>query len=680
MGFFSAELESMVELYQRETAELMEEFDTRLTGAMQQNRFSAEDIHAVFRVVHTIKSSAAMMGLQDISSCTHRMEDLFLLFRDRPERAYGHENRVFDLMFSFSDYIETENRRISQKDFQPEHAAGLLEAIDAEIKFFGAEDKIEEEKKDIEIQKKPEKEIRPEEKIPAPALGETVFLVKLHENCQMENVRAFMLVRQIQDICGKISTVPPNLEAPDAALLIAKNGFLLYLHTSQPENVKKRLLSSPYVMSVEKREENFSSEQAENKDDSGGDTAAAENGTHAGRQNKFSMVSWSHVTALQNVTGELITANTILGASIKKFAKDGKLENEFQTMQRLFHDLEKLVAAVSMMPVFSAMPQYFRLVRDVAAREEKQIRLKVTGEELEIDRNLLDVLANPLIHLLRNAADHGIESPGARIAEGKDPCGTISLKFENLTDRLRVTVQDDGCGMNTRLILEKAAKNGVLTKSEDQYSNSDILNLAFLPGLTTNEKANQYSGRGVGMDVAQSAVSNLGGSITVDSEEGKGTSVIMEVPVSVTSAECIRFLVGVHTCFLPIRSVIRIYSYDEAKANIRAIDGRLFLQTDEVMPVLDMFGLFGVQEGESRRFIVISDIRGKAALLAGPVTGQQTAVEKPLPPILGRNYRKETAVIGCTVTETGKLGIMLSADQLIRMCEKGAQRDGNVQQ
>lgn len=682
MGFFSADLEPMIELYQRETAELMEEFDARLTRAVQENAFSEQDINAVFRVVHTIKSSAAMMGLPDISGSTHKMEDLFLLFRDKPERMKGHENRVFDLMYTFSDYIGEENSRVSHSDFYPGNADGLVAAIQKEIDFFSAkenDDTKEQMKSDEEEAARPAAKPENPVHIPIPEGGETVWQVRLHPNCQMENVRAFMLVRQIQDLCQKIATVPADLEGSESAGQISRDGLHLILHTNREDEVEKRLSASPYVLSVKKIGQsggrNPSASEAGRKEGQG----QAREDSLSSRQNKFSMVSWDHVMRLQNITGELITANTILGASLKNTTKDGNLDREFQTMKRLFQDLEKLVAAVSMMPVSSVSPQYYRLVRDVAGREGKQIRLKIIGEELEVDRNLLDTQAKPLVHLLRNAADHGIESPEVRAATGKDPSGTVTLKFENLTDHLRVTVEDDGAGMDTQRLLKKAAERGILTKGEDQYTTEEILNIAFLPGMSTNEQVNQYSGRGVGMDVAQSVVSNLGGSVTVNSELGKGTSIMMEVPVSVTSAECVKFKVGAYTCLLPIRYVVRIYRPEEVDGYLQFIDGRMWFQESEMLPVLDLFDLFGEKARESERLIVIRDARGKAALLTGPVSGQQTAVEKPLPDLLDHHYRTRTGIIGCTVTETGKLGMMLNADWLIRMCGREVAEDGNEQ-
>ena len=677
MGFFSAELESMVELYQRETAELMEEFDAKQAGAMQDGRFTAQDINAVFRVVHTIKSSAAMMGLADISNCTHRMEDLFLLFREKAERCVGFENRIFDLMYLFADYVEKENARITQKEFRPKSAQAVLDAIDREIRFFKNEPgRLPQEEKAI-----PKTETVPiRQEVPAavpavpPEAGKLVWRVTLRPNCQMENVRAYMLVRQVEEICGRVTTQPANLESPDAAAQIVRDGLVLTLYTTRAEDAAQKLSASPYVLRLEElgsvREEAELSADAEE--------ASADKDALQTRQNKFSMVSWSNVMQLQNVTGELITANTILGASIKKYIQDGALETDFQTMKRLFHELEKLVAAVSMMPVSSVVPQYQRLVRDIAAREHKQIRLTVVGAELQIDRNLLDTLGSPLIHLLRNAADHGIEPSAVRAAAGKDACGSITLKFENLTDHLSVTVTDDGGGMDPQKILRKAAERGLLTKGESEYSVSEILNLAFLPGLSTNEQTNQYSGRGVGMDVAQNVVSSLGGSVTVHSTPGEGTSIRMEVPVSVTSSECIRFAVGPYICLLPIRCVVRILSMDEAREHLQTVGGRQWLQAEEMLPVLDLFERYGVQPGEAgRRLVIIKDARGSAALLTGPVTGQQTAVEKPLPALIGRNYRTRTGTVGCTVTETGKLGVMLNADWLIRTCGKDIAENGD---
>jgi len=677
VGFFSAELESMVELYQRETAGLMEEFDAKQSGAMQNGCFTAQDINAVFRVVHTIKSSAAMMGLADISSCTHRMEDLFLLFRDKPERSVGFENRIFDLMYLFSDFVENENAVVAKKDFRPKSARPVIDAIQKELDFFkdGPGSPAEKEEPDAADTGAPvirEPAAEAAEELYGP--GELIWRVTLRPNCQMENVRAYMLVRQLEEICGKIGTQPANLESPDAAARIVRDGLVLTLHAAHAEEAAQRLSASPYVLRVEEIGNGAPETDAGPDADGASDDADA----LQTRQNKFSMVSWSNVMQLQNITGELITANTILGASIKKYVQGGTLENEFQTMKRLFHELEKLVAAVSMMPVSSVVPQYQRLVRDVAAREQKQIRLAVVGAELEVDRNLLDTLGSPLIHLLRNAADHGIEAPEARAAAGKDACGTVTLKFENLTDHLAVTVADDGGGMDPRKLLRKAAERGLLTKEEGDYSADEILNLAFLPGLSTNEQTNQYSGRGVGMDVAQNVVSSLGGSVTIHSAPGEGTAIRMEVPVSVTSSECLKFMVGPHACLIPIRCVVRILSLAEAEEHLHTAEGRSWLQAEEMLPVLDLFELYGVQPGdEGRRLVIIRDARGSAALLTGPVTGQQTAVEKPLPALIGRDYRTKTGMVGCTVTETGKLGVMLNADWLLRMCGKDAAENGN---
>lgn len=676
MGFFSGELESMAELYQRETAGLMEEFDAKQAGAMKNGRFTAQEINALFRVVHTIKSSAAMMGLADISSCTHRMEDLFLLFRENPGRSAGFENRIFDLMYLFSDYVEKENAAVTQKDYRPKSAEPVLAAIQKEIDFFKGGPDVSAEREEAG-EKKDEAPARQESSAAAaaePSVPEgLVWRVMLRPNCQMENVRAYMLVRQLEALCGRVETQPASLESADAAARIARDGLVLTLHTAHAEEAAQKLSASPYVLRVEE----IGSGPADSAPDPAAEDSSDDADARQTRRNKFSMVSWSNVVQLQNVTGELITANTILGASIRKYVQGGPLENDFQTMKRLFQELEKLVAAVSMMPVSSVVPQYQRMVRDIAAREKKKIRLEVLGAELEADRNLLDTLGSPLIHLLRNAADHGIEAPETRAAAGKDACGTITLKFENLTDHLAVTVADDGGGMDPQKILRKAAEQGALTKDESEYSTDEILNLAFLPGLSTNEQTNQYSGRGVGMDVAQNVVSSLGGSVTVHSAPGKGTSIRMEVPVSVTSSECLRFTVGPYACLLPIRCVVRILSLDEAGEHLQTVEGRRWLQAEEMLPVLDLFELYGTKPGEEgRRLVIIRDARGSAALLTGPVTGQQTAVEKPLPALIGRSYRTKTGMIGCTVTETGRLGMMLNADWLLRMCGKDVAENG----
>jgi len=669
----------MVELYQRETARLMEEFDSKQAAAMQKNNLSAEDINAFFRVAHTIKSSAAMMGLADISSCTHKMEDYLLIFRDDSKLAQGFESRIFDLMYQFSDYVENENDRVSQEDFLPESADQIIAAIQAEIDYFTGGAAVSGSDEIQAAEELPEPAVQ-EEEIEAEIItddgGDFIWRVTMRPNCQMENVRAFMLVRRLEDLCSKIVTRPLNLESPDAAAQIVKEGLVLTLCTTREQEALQQLSSSPYVLEVE---DISGGETAKKPDSRGSETADASDKENVqSRQNKYSMIAWQHIMKIQNIIGELITANTMLGAAINEIDGGSAMKNEFQTMKRLFHELEKIVATVSMMPVSSVTPQYQRIIRDIAVREGKQIRLRVSGGELEVDRNILDALSNPIIHLLRNAADHGIEDEDVRIAAGKDPCGTITLKFRNMADSLLVTVEDDGCGMDPDRLLKKAAERGVLTKDESQYTADEILELAFLPGLSTNEQTNQYSGRGVGMDVVQNVVSSLGGTVSVSSTPGSGSSVIMDVPVSMTSSECIRFAAGPYTCLIPIQPIVRIYSMQEAENNMQTIDGRMWFQADEMLPVVDLFAVFETEMAENNaRIIYIKDAKGSAALLTGPVTGRQTAVEKPLPPLLGHIYRKNTGIVGCTITETGTLGIMLSTDWLIQMGRKGKSTNGN---
>ena len=172
----------------------------------------------------------------------------------------------------------------------------------------------------------------------------------------------------------------------------------------------------------------------------------------------------------------------------------------------------------------------------------------------------------------------------------------------------------------------------------------------------------------VTMDVAQSVVTSLGGSVSISSRQGYGSSIKMEVPVSMTSSECIRFSVGPYTCLIPIRTVVRVYSYAEAESYLQTIDGHTWFQTEEMLPVIDMFALYGAEMIEKKaRLIYIKDEKGSAALLTGPIAGQQTAVEKPLPSLIGQNYRKHTGMSGCTITETGSIGIMSNQHLL---CEK----------
>lgn len=647
----SADNDALTEIYQRETMELMGEYDRLLMEASGGKRLDSDAINGLFRIVHTIKSTSAMIGLNTVSACTHRMEDYLLLFRNQPEKAAGNPGRMIDLLYGYADYINGETSRLTEAGYSAQKPDALLAQINAELNFFAQEAQPEAPAREPSTSEHAEKDA-------------VTLCVRFRENCAMENVRAFQLMKQIKPLCVSLSSLPDDLEAKSAAARIRSDGLLLTLVTEFPDKLAKKLRASPYVESFDDMDSGADEPKPETEPTAPGQKTEQ----LAVKMSKFGMVAWDKILMMQNVTGELITAYTLLRGALEQSPVFKDVEGYLVTNRKLLSDLETLVTEASMMPISSVASQYHRLIRDISRNESKQVEFHLSGEELELDRNLLDAISNPLIHLIRNAVDHGIEAPERRLALGKPPVGNVTLKVESLGGTVRFTVSDDGGGIDTGKVLAKAKERGLLTKPEEAYTETEIRSFIFAPGFTTNRTVNAYSGRGVGMDVVQKTVESLGGVVRVNSAPDQGSSFILEVPVSMSSVECICFAVGRYDCLLPIRTIDTVLSYGEAEGAIQSIDGRQRLQWNErLIPVINLYQVFSQPESAVKQLMVIRGMERSVALLTGEVKGEQTAVEKSLPPMLGAEYRSRYGVSGCSVISSGKLGLVLSAELFIKM-------------
>lgn len=653
MSFFNADMEPLVEVYQRETTELLKEYTDCLVLISRDKTLPQERIDAIFRAVHTLKGSAALIGLQAVSACAHRLEDLFLVFRNDAAKAIGNEARLNELLYAFGDYLEAENAAISSPDYKPASNDELMSRIAAELTRFSEPDGASEAAMEspqssaaLQSAKTPDSET-------------VTWRVLFREDCSMENVRAFQLLRQLRPLCGSLSSVPAELEKKNAAAVIRASGLLITLASNRMDELEQILHSSPYILELQNIDERRDAENT-----------AAPRSAEASNAPKYGMVAWDRLLAMQNLVGELITSHTTLNAELEGTPAYRDMEGDLVQNRNLLDQLDQLVNELSMTPVSSIASQYYRLIREISGKEGKHVDFVLTGEELELDRRLLDAMSAPMLHLIRNAVDHGIEAPALRRERGKPETGTVRLAIESVGGNARFTVSDDGGGMDPGEILQKAKECGLLTKPERGYSKSEILSFILAPGFTTTKRANEYSGRGVGMDVVQKTADSLRGVVRIDSEPQRGSAISIEVPVSMSSFECIAFSVGRHACLLPIRNVEKVIAYHDAGDQLRRVGDRLWLERGNLLPVIDLFSLFGEPEDQERRLLVVRGIERSAVLLTGPVQGQRTAVEKPLPPLLSGTFAQKYGVCGCAVIGDRRLALVLNTEFLLKKCPR----------
>lgn len=677
MGFFHEDMKDMLEVYQVETMELMGEYDEVLLSAERQSSFTVDDINRIFRVVHTIKSSSAMMGMEGLSKLTHQIEDLFQVYREHPEVMEGHEPELFQLMYQYADYVNGETARVMEEAFEPLPAPELAGEI-AHLKGGGASP---EPVKEAEVPQKPQKQaeehLADQKQQVSDGSDSMTVHVKLKENCPMKTARAYVLVNHLRNHGIKLDTVPEKFEGDGVAEHIEKQGFLLRIDVSQSEQLMKWLKKEHEVLSVDimQNSEVTAGEpeapkvQSAERKEVARPAAKPEQTPAASR---YASVKWDRIRALQSITGELITAHSVLENEIEVLDHPRALE-EFSNMHsRLLRELDEIVMSVSMLPISSAVSQLYRIVGDISRKEGKKVQLIVHGEDIEIDRTLLDEIQKPLVHIIRNAVDHGVEMPEERRRKGKPEEGRIHFSAVSDSGLVMIQITDDGKGMDPDLILRKAKEKGLLTKPEQEYTKQEILGLTLEAGFSTNEKANEISGRGVGMDVVKSVLEQIGGSLKIHSIVDEGSEITMTLPVSVTSVESIRFSVADQTMLLPIRSVARVYIMDEIQDQICVKAGREYLLREgELLPVLRMRQVYGSAESDSvQHLMIIKGIRKTMCIVIDEILGQQMAVEKPFPPLYGKAYSNHTGISGCVILGDGTIGMMLNAEKLLRIYEE----------
>lgn len=374
-------------------------------------------------------------------------------------------------------------------------------------------------------------------------------------------------------------------------------------------------------------------------------------------------VQASKVDLLINLVGELVITQAMLkqvGTGVEGPLAE-RLMAGLETLERNTRDLQEAVIGVRMLPVEAVFRRFPRLVRDLASRLGKQVTLKTFGESTELDKGLIEKISDPLVHLVRNAIDHGIETTEDRIKAGKDPVGSITLAASHQGGNIIIEVSDDGKGLNRERILAKAREKGVPVP--DNPTDSDVWNLIFAPGFSTAEAVTDLSGRGVGMDVVRRNIQSLGGETVLESAGGRGTKVTIKLPLTLAILDGMTVADGEEVFVLPLGYVIE--SMKPQPENVRTVngEGRVLKVRGEYLPMVHLGEHFGMGGRHKPPISVVVEGDGqKLALEVDDLIGQQQVVVKSLE----TNYRKIDGISGATILGDGRVALILDVPGLVR--------------
>jgi two-component system chemotaxis sensor kinase CheA len=379
-------------------------------------------------------------------------------------------------------------------------------------------------------------------------------------------------------------------------------------------------------------------------------------------------VDTDKIDTLINMVGEVVITQSMLGLVGENFTMDkvGQLKRGLAQLERHTRDLQQSVMNIRMLPISFVFSRFPRLVHDISSKLDKKIVLKLVGENTEVDKAVVELINDPLVHLIRNSLDHGIEMPVDRVAAGKPETGTIELKAYHRGGHIVIEIIDDGRGLDKEKLLSKAIEKGLVEES-NLLTEKQIFELIFMPGFSTAEQLTDISGRGVGMDVVRRNIQSLGGNIEIISELGKGTTIAIHLPLTLAILDGQSVAVGDETYIVPLVSIIESINITERMLNKVAGKGETFRLRNEYLPVIRMRGIFNVHSGNPTKskegVLVVVEGQGElCCLLVDELLGQQQVVIKSLE----ANYRRVEGVSGATILGDGSVALILDVPGLVR--------------
>ena len=720
-------MESMLDMYFYETNSLLEQLDEILLRTEQANAFESDDIKEIFRIMHTIKGSSAMMGFDNLSVLAHKAEDMFFVIRENPD-VITDVSFVYDLVFQVSDSYKAQIEDIQNNINGEYDRINFDELIDKLIK---ARDKLNGEAAAGEAAEAAA-EAAADANSAAPAAAtptaaapaqkvsttpessnKTSVRVFFEDGCQMENLRAFLLINTIKDECSFLEFYPPDVETnAETSKEIVEQGFLItFTANDSTELVLKQVETALNVQSYEvldkpvasltapsnpapkaeippepaapapkpaapaappapKPAEKHAAEQSKPAAEKAQPAAASNNTSGAQKQSLIS-VNLAKLDTLHDIVGEIITTESMVisnpdleGLELESFNKAAR------DLKKLTSELQDTVMSIRMVPLAGVFQKMNRIVRDMRKKLGKEVDFVIEGEDTEVDKSIVDSLQDPLMHLVRNCMDHGIEeNVQDRIYAGKPEKGTIKLTAQNASGEVIITVSDDGAGIDPEKILAKARKTGILTKPESEYTVKEIQNLILLPGFSTNEQVTEFSGRGVGMDVVKSNIEKCGGQIIVDSKKGVGTNFIIKIPLTMAIIDGMEITVGGLVFTVPISTIRESFKVEPDQV-LRDTGGNEMIMIRGVCyPILRMHEKFGIDTEittlEDGIVLLVETDNKSVCIFADKLIGEQQVVVKPFPKYLARYNIKDEGLSGCTIMGDGSISLIIDTNTLI---------------
>lgn len=673
--------EPMLDIYIFENSQLVEQLEGTVLNCEKSGGYSPEAINEIFRIMHTIKGSSAMMLFNEISSLAHSIEDLFFFLREEKPANLDYTS-LTDIVFESIDFIKLETQKIKNGDNADGVAASIIEKLKAYIGLLKKNYTM------TDIEKSKDKEAsKTQYYISHSNTNKQCYKhrfkaeIFFEDGCEMENIRAYTIIHNLKSITEEIRFFPADIIENDKTIQqIREQGFAIYLSVNQTYNemyefFMKSLFLKDLVLAELQEDEDWP-EEIEDQDEKAlsdikmpvltNQTASDSPGPPG---QGFISVSVAKLDILMNLVGEMVISEAMVtqNPELKELNLDN-FNKAARQLNKITSELQNMVMSIRMVPLSATFHKMHRIVRDMNKKLNKEVQLEIIGEETEVDKNIIEHISDPIMHLVRNAIDHGIEATEDREANGKNKISKVTLEAKNAGNDVVILIKDDGKGINKQKILEKAKKNGLLNKAENEMNDKEIFNLIILPGFSTNDEVSEFSGRGVGMDVVTKNIEAVGGTVSIDSIEGVGSTITLKMPLTLAIIDGMNIGVGSSRYTIPTTTIKQSFRPIETDI-IKDPDGNeMIMVRGQCYPILRLHKHFDVKTKVSNfteGILVMTEQEEKTlCIFADELLGQQQVVVKALP-----NYIKNTKIIsglaGCTLLGDGSISLILNVGGLI---------------
>lgn len=670
--------EPMLDLYIFETTQLIEQLEQNIINYEKLESFSEEAIDEIFRIMHTIKGSSSMMMFENISKLTHSLEDLFYLIRDGEIKDLDY-SRLSDILLESIDFIKMEIEKIKDGIKPDDDIANIISEINSflhdlkQVTQITASDRNKEQSV-TEIEN-------------SLSVNNFQAVLLFEEDCQMETICALNIVQNLTAFTEEMCYLPEDLfDNANAVEIIRKEGFKIFLKTTKSyDEVHNFLLLTPFVkdctfehllnddavqafcQSKQNKNETFEAENNPLPSEKEIDGNKKDTMNLSAHQSIIS-VNVAKLDQLMDLVGELVISEAMVtqnpdlnGLSLESFQKSAR------QLKKITGELQDLVMSIRMVPLKATFQKLNRIVRDMSKKLGKEVRLEIIGEGTEVDKNIIEHISDPLMHIIRNSIDHGLESPEERAAIGKPEKGTVTLEAKNSGGDVLIIIKDDGRGLNREKILHKAKKSGLVNRPENELTDKEVFSYIFSPGFSTKDIVTEYSGRGVGMDVVVKNIGAVGGTVSVDSIPNRCTAITLKIPLTLTILDGMIIKVGKSTYTVPI---INIRESFRAKAGDVITDpngNEMIMVRGACHPVLRLHERFHAKTEITTipdGIILMVESEEKClCILADELLGEEQVVVKSLPDYI-KHFNNASGLSGCTLLGDGSISLILDISAL----------------